>query len=371
MRILHVVTRYQRGGSERDIAHLVRWQLARGHQVHIAVGRDSILSELPPSINSHVVQALVRRVSPIRDVRAWWSIRRLVSDLGIDIVHTHQSKAGIIGRLAAHGRARTIIHTLSGASFGPQFSRPMSAMFKVAERYCAKFTDRIVSVGHELVSIYLAAGIASRSKYTVVRSPIEIEGFLRARGEDVESRKATRQRFGIGSGPPLALMVANFEPGKRIGLVIRSLATDIRAGTLTLAVAGDGNLRPELEKEIAELDIEHGVRLLGYVKAIPDLMGAADVLVCAGAAEGVPQVVIQAHAAGLPIVATDTIGLRELDGGSMTIVDRDGDGLVSGVRSALGRPRRLVAPAALDEWAPAAVDMQIEQLYASIEGLVT
>ena len=97
MRILHVVTRHRRGGAERNVLHTAMWEVRHGHDVHLAVGQDSILDEIPPGLSVHVIDRLVRSVSPSADLDAYRAIRLLVSTVGFDIVHTHQSKAGVLG----------------------------------------------------------------------------------------------------------------------------------------------------------------------------------------------------------------------------------------------------------------------------------
>ena len=368
VRILHVVTRYQRGGTERDVSHLARWELSRGHDVHVAIGRESLSSEVPAGVTTHVVNDLVRRVSPVHDIKAFASLRRLISAGTFDLVHTHQSKAGVLGRLAARGQARWIVHTISLPSFGAAYSRGASAFFVLAERVTSRFTDAFIAVGSELVAMYLAAGIGDARRYHVIRSPIDIDAFLRVRAWGEEDRRVMRGLYRVDPNVPMAAVVATLEPRKRVGLVIRELAPEISRGSLSLVVAGEGELRSELEGLISELRIADGVRLLGHVDDVPAFMGAANVLVCAGSAEGVPQVVLQALAAGLPVVATNTIGLREVVGAPVSIVPRDGKGLAAAVQASANATQTLVAAEDLDEWTAAAVDDALARLYQTLAG---
>src|SRR2546421_2639374 len=138
MRILHIATRHRRFGAERRLLHTIEYERRAGHDVELAVGPESDVSQVPADIPLHVVPSLVRSVRPYHDLAALRELRKLV-DRGFDIVHTHQSKAGVVGRLAARDRTKAIVHTVHMASFGPGYSRKDSAAFLAAERYCARF----------------------------------------------------------------------------------------------------------------------------------------------------------------------------------------------------------------------------------------
>lgn len=366
MRILHVITRYQRGGTERDLAHTARWELGQGHEVHVAVGRDSVVTDLPTGVTSHVIGSLVRDVSPIHDIRAWWSLRNLIERGRYDLVHTHQSKAGVIGRVAARGRAQSLVHTISMQSFGQGYGRFASMLFVLAERLCAKSTTTIIAVGEELVGSYLQEGIGRASQYCVIRSPIDLSPFIQARTRSSGERQAVRISLGVKPDLPMAVVIGTLEPRKRVDLIIRALAPAVHDGALSLVIAGDGSQRAALTALCQREGIGHMVRFLGHVDDVPELMSAAKVLVCAGSAEGVPQVVIQALAVGTAIVATDSPGLREVASAPIRIVEPDGDGLLPAVLSRAAKDEGPVEPDVLNPWSPAAVDEQLRALYIGL-----
>src|SRR5688500_13018778 len=138
MRVLHVVTRFAQGGSERDILYQLGWERARGVQVHVVIGgaggeRDAGMGE---GVTMHRARSLRPQHNPIADVRALAELRAIVRRVAPDIVFTHQSKAGVLGRLAARGLARSIVHTVHMASFGPGYSPISSRLQAAAERYC-------------------------------------------------------------------------------------------------------------------------------------------------------------------------------------------------------------------------------------------
>ncbi len=366
MRVLHIETRHRRGGAERNVAHTIAWELAQGFEVHLAVGRDSIDEELPPGAVTHVLPDLVRAVSLLQDVRAYRSIRRLVRLHRFDVVHTHQSKAGVLGRLAARGQAPVILHTIHMASFGPAYNPIASIGFRWAERLCAASTTRMISVGRELGAMYLAAGIGRRDQYALIRSPIELAGFDQVRAASHSDREAARLSFGLERAIPVALVLASLEPRKRVDLILRALAPRTSSGALQLLIAGDGPERSSLVALARSLGVAERVRFAGYVEDVPKAFTAADVLVHAATVEGVPQVVVQALAAGVPVVATDMIGLREVDGAPIEIVEASGANLADAVERALAGHRPPVPANDLAPWAPAAVGDAFAKLYSTI-----
>lgn len=364
MRILHLVTRFLAAGSERNILGLMRWELDHGHEVHLAVGRESNVDGLPAGIVVHPVPALMRPVNLRKDAAARQQVKRLLTEHDFEVLHTHQSKAGVIGREAARGRVPIVFHTVHMSAFGAGYPPIASAAFTLAERFAARYTSAIVCVGEELRQRNLDASIGRPEQYRVIRSPIDVDRFATAREVTQPEREALRRRFGVRAGAKVALAIGALEARKRQALLLGELAPLIRSGELDLLIAGDGPEREELARLSAALAPDGGVRLLGHVAEVPELLAAADLLVHASTAEGVPQVVIQALAAGVPVVATDVIGLREVPGAPVEIVPSDGAGIASTVlRAVRGTRPPPVAMEALAEWRPLAVEERLEALH--------
>jgi glycosyltransferase involved in cell wall biosynthesis len=366
VRVLHVETRHRRGGAERNVANTIAWELTQGFEVHLAVGRDSIDDELPGGATIHVLPDLVRSVAPVRDIRAYRAVKELIGRHGFDVVHTHQSKAGVLGRLAARGHAPVILHTIHMASFGSAYNPIASIAFRSAERLCAPSTARIISVGRELGAMYLAAGIGKRQQYLLIRSPIDLSGFEAARASTSEERLAARRQLGLPPDAPVALVLASLEPRKRVALILRALAARASSGGIQLLIGGDGPEGASLEALAGRLGIASRVTFAGYLDDVVPAFKAADVLVHAATVEGVPQVVIQAFAAGIPVAATQMIGLREIDGAPVEVAEADGRDLDAAVGRALARPRGEVASSLLQQWAPESVAESLRRMYDAI-----
>lgn len=363
-RILHVLTRMRQAGTERNVLHFIEWERSAGYDVELAVGADSTF--VPKDIPSHRLTWLVRAVNPFKDAIALRELRILVARGQYDLVHTHQSKAGILGRLAAFGRTRRLIHTVHMASFGPEYGPASSTLFRLAEKRCANSTDFIVFVGSELRDRYLEAGIYPRESNLIIRSPVGVEQLLATRGWSNDRRADERHSTGIVGGGRLLLAIGDLSRRKRYPLMLQRLARVLSTNDVRLAIAGEGDQRATIDRAARGLGVADRVHLLGYVPDVIGLIAAADLLVHTSAVEGVPQVVIQALAAGKSVVATDGLGLREIRRAPITIVPRSGSGLAGAVEFHLRNGSIPLDAEELRPWSTHGIDAEIAALHAQL-----
>jgi glycosyltransferase involved in cell wall biosynthesis len=253
------------------------------------------------------------------------------------------------------------------ASFGPGYSPYASKLQVAAERYCGRFTDVIVCVGNELKDRYVAHSIGEPGRYAIMRTPIDIDAFARTRAFSGLERAGLRASFGVTAETPLVVAIGALEPRKRHALMLDRLKPALHAGSFSVAIAGDGPERSALEEQIAAERIDRSVRLLGQTSRIIDLLGCADALVLTSRVEGVPRVVIEALAAGVPVIAMDVEGLRELPDAPITIVPSDGRGLAEAVERVVDAPPPALPLEALEQWRPTAVDQQIAAVYEQLK----
>ncbi|MEX2445728.1 MAG: glycosyltransferase, partial [Dehalococcoidia bacterium] len=277
MRVLHLVTRFLSAGSERNMLASMRWEREQGHEVHLAVGGESdeaVGGEsdergVPDDIEVHRLPSLVRAISPRADLRARQEVCDLLTSTPFDVLHTHQSKAGVVGRIAGRGRVPVTVHTVHTASFGPGSSMLASVAFPTAERVCARFTNLIVCVGEELREMYLDASIGQPRQFRVLRSPIDVDRFATGRHVTLDDRAALRARFGVRDGARMLLSIGALEPRKRHALLVQRLAPLLRSGQADLVIAGDGPERLRLQQLAAEAGCADAVHLLGFVEDVP------------------------------------------------------------------------------------------------------
>jgi glycosyltransferase involved in cell wall biosynthesis len=355
VRILHISTRLILGGSQENTVLSCEGQSQRGHEVHLAFGpiygpEGSLLDRVQRfatsdgrGIASHEVPDLVREVSPWRDARCLMQLRNLVRELRPDVVHTHSSKAGILGRVAAWqvrralGKPLAVVHTIHGPPFMPAEGSPAqraktlasNAMYTLAEFVAAKHCHAIYSVADAMTRQYLARGIGEEGLYRTVRSGMEVRSFLHAAaGED---RASMRRAMGLGEHDFVIGTVARLAQHKGhedILACVARLRREAPAGVRPVLLwVGDGWLREMLVRRAADLGLrsreafarEHAstphadILLTGLVppERVPAMLRAMDVLAHPSSREGLPRTVPQALLAGVCPVAYDVDGTRE------------------------------------------------------------
>ena len=258
-----------------------------------------------------IVPELRREIHPWCD---WQALRRLEALLAAhkpDIVHTHSSKAGIIGRYAAKRcRVPVIVHTIHGMPFHPYERWWKNALYTELERRAAEYTDAIVCVADAMAVAARDAGVAAPSKFRTIYSGIDLEAFLR-RDYDVP---AIRERLGIRPGEVVVGKVARLAPLKGYDCVIRAAQEILlHVPNAKFLFVGDGPAGDDIRRATREANIHNRVVFAGLVPAseIPLYIAAMDVVVHASLREGLPRVVPQALLMEKPVVACNVDGAPE------------------------------------------------------------
>jgi glycosyltransferase involved in cell wall biosynthesis len=320
LRVLVVITRGEPGGAQVHVLDLVRG--LRGEvDFHVAVGDDSFLArELRAlGVPVHVVPHLVREVSPAEDRLALGALRTLVARLRPALVHTHSSKGGVLGRLAARAEGVPAIHTAHSWSFSEGLPWTRRALAIPVEAALSHWTRRFIVVSAADGEVAVRCRVARPAQVRVVRNGVP--------------DAPPRARPG-GGYPPVVVMVARLAPPKDHLLLLRALAG--LDAPFFLRLVGDGPGRGAVEAAVRDLGLAGRVALLGERQDVPALLGASQVFVLASRQEGLPLAVLEAMRAGLPVVASDVGGVREaVTPGRTGLLVRRGD--AAGLRTALGR----------------------------------
>ena len=319
MRALHVITNLELAGAQSSVVAICGGLHAVGVDVHLAFssrggrtpGSEQFLLQAARSsgVKVHDVPQLRRGIDPRHDVRALAALVALIRRVRPDIVHTHASKAGVLGRLAGElARVTRIVHTVRGWSFYAARSRLVHALAVACERVAAQRTDAMIAVSHSLVDAGTKQRIGDPTRYRVIRSGIELARFTGSR-----DKQAARAALGISTtanvvGSVMALTAAK-APLDLVEVVRRVIA---RRPDVVFVVVGYGPLASALEHAARSAGIGEHLKLVGLRECVADLYPAFDVLLSTSRWEGLPRVAVEAIAAGIPVVATDVGGCSEV-----------------------------------------------------------
>ncbi|MFQ5422273.1 MAG: glycosyltransferase family 4 protein, partial [Anaerolineae bacterium] len=270
-----------------------------------------------------IMPQLRREVSPANDMVALVKLARMMRDGRFHIVHTHSSKAGVLGRAAARlGRVPIVVHTVHGWSFHDQMSPRRRHFYVALEKLGRACGDATIVVAARDIEKGLAQGIGgSPADYHVIRSGIELDRFGHPRRE----RTAVRAELGVPEESLLVGCVTRLSPQKSPLTLVELFARVAAARPQTrFVVVGDGPLRGEMEARLAAVGLTERVTLTGLRRDVPELMAAFDLFVLTSLWEGLPRVLPQAMASGLPVVCTAADGSAEIvqDGVNGFLVER-------------------------------------------------
>jgi glycosyltransferase involved in cell wall biosynthesis len=310
-RIVHLITRLELGGAQQNTLYCVEHHDRGRFEVGLWAGEGGILDRNARAIaraDVRILPWLVHAIAPARDVAA---IVRLASMLReVDLLHTHSSKAGILGRVAARlAGVRGVVHTVHGWSFNDVQPARTRRLYLEAERAASRLTDRIVCVARCDRDRGLSSGIGHDAQYRILRSGIDPSAYAAPAG----ARERLRTSIGAAPDDIVVGSITNFKPQKApLDFVEAARLARSRDRRLVFVVAGDGPLRGDVETAIARADLQGVIHVLGWREDVPELFAAMDIFLLTSLFEGLPRVVLQAIAASVPVVATDTGGVAEV-----------------------------------------------------------
>jgi glycosyltransferase involved in cell wall biosynthesis len=317
MRIVHIITRLIIGGAQENTLLSCEGQHDRGHDVTLvsgpAIGPEGSLMDRAQRYGYRVIviDEMLRSIVPFKDFRSYQRITKTLEELKPDVVHTHSSKAGIIGRWAAHrARVPAIVHTIHGLAFTASTSRIANAAYRMAERRTAPITTKIACVASAMAEQSLSANIGRPEQYVTVYSGMETQPFL----TPPVPREEMRGRLGLSEDQVVVGTIARLFHLKGHDDLL-DLAPELcqKYPSLRFVWVGDGLLRESFERRIAEMNLQDRFILTGLVPPteIPQLAGAMDILVHPSRREGLARAIVQGQLAGTPAIAYDIDGNRE------------------------------------------------------------
>jgi glycosyltransferase involved in cell wall biosynthesis len=310
-KVFHVITKLELGGAQK-VTLMTLERLPRDrYELALVTGPDGLLVDWAnriPDLMRVWIPSLVREVRPIDDLRAILQLWSLFRRERPHIVHTHSSKAGILGRWAAKlAGVPVIFHTYHGFGFH-DFQRPVVRSFYVwLERLTQKVTTRPVVVSYANAEKAERSGIVQRNDWVLCRDAISVQEFM-----EPKPRRRKLHEWQIPPSKVVVGMVACFKPQKAPRDFVDVAAQVLKeTDSAHFVMVGDGELRPQIEARIRKHGINAHVTLLGWQRDMPEVYRNLDVVVLTSLWEGLPCVFSEAMAAGLPVVATNVDGARE------------------------------------------------------------
>jgi glycosyltransferase involved in cell wall biosynthesis len=375
IKVAHVVTRLDLGGAQQNTLATVRGLDPARFDAFLVCGEGGFFDpevRADPGVRSIFLDSLVREVSPLRDLLAALELRKLFRAERPDVVHTHSSKAGILGRLAAASAGvPVIVHTYHGFGFHDGQNPLVKSLYAVLERLCARFTTRLVYVSRANAEYAERHGLGPAKDALVIRSGVKLSDFP-AR---VDAAKL-KMSAGIGMHKPVVVSIGNLKPQKNAGDFVAAAAkVAVKFPEARFVFIGDGPQRRALEAKAFSLGLDGKLLFLGWRRDGAQWLAASDVFALTSLWEGLPRALVEALRTGLPAVCYATDGVADvLRDGENGFLVRPGD--VDAFAERLARVledadlrRRLGAAAAASigpEFDVGAMVREQEKLYESL-----
>jgi len=274
---------------------------------HPSYGDESIVAELQAAgIRTHIVE-MQRAIAPASDLtsfRQLWSLMRRES---FDVVHTHSSKGGFLGRLAARcAGARAVVHTAHGFYFLGQQGFNWF-LYLALERLVGRLTDRFIAVSESEKSIAIEYGLFRPDQIVLIENGIEFSP------TNPEADPALLwQELGLDPHRPVVGTVSRFNHQKDPFTLLRAIALLVQtASDIQFVWCGNGELKLQVESLARELGVHERIVFTGYRNDVPEILSLLDVFVVSSLFEGLPYTLLEAMSLGKPVVATNVVGCRD------------------------------------------------------------
>lgn len=316
MVVCHVITRMIRGGADENTLLSCNAQVAAGQRVHLIYGAEydrEFLATLDPKVIRHCVKSMRRAIHPALDFLGLFEIGRIIKAIRPDVVHTHTSKAGVLGRVAAwRAEVPIIVH---GVHIIPFLSvgHAQRVLYRWIERRLVHITTAFVDVSQGMRDSCIAEEIGREDQHYVVASGMDLSKFMLSAEEPVGWAEVLASHKVRVENPLFLLLVSRLEPRKRQADFLNVFAKVVqRVPQAVLILAGEGPDDRRIRNRIHELALAENVIWTGFRVDVDRLMKIASIGIISSVREGLPRVAVQYVAAGLPVVATALPGIEQV-----------------------------------------------------------
>lgn len=323
--ILHIITRLDMGGSAQNTIATCIGLSGKEYRIVLACGlsaESNMTDDERRTVSKSLVDAkkrgswlttiptLIRKIDPRYDIAALLSLVRLIGRLKPDIVHTHTSKAGVLGRLAAWiMRVPVIVHTPHGHVFYGHFSKQLSNIFLHVEKAFDKITDRTIALTDGERNDYLRQSVSRPEKLVKIHSGVNVKKFIDA-GVDAVSK---RKHLGIKPTETVVGTVGWLLPIKGPTYLLKAMQQVwLDYPDVKLIYVGKGELEISLKTMADTMGVQEKILFMGWRDDVHEIMQTFDIFVLPSLNEGMGRVIVEAMAAGKPVVASNTGGIPDL-----------------------------------------------------------
>jgi len=325
-KILRIVNRFNLGGPTFNAAYLTKYLspeyetlLIGGKHTDSEESSDHILNDLDVSFLK--IEEMSREVSLLNDYKAYKRIKQIIAEFKPDIVHTHASKAGLLGRLAAKKMGvKIIVHTFHGHVFHSYFGKLKTNIFRNLEKFLAKRTDKIIAISNiqkqELSEKYK---IAKPNKFQVIALGFDLNKYQ----ENItRNRKNFREKYQINDKTIVISIVGRLVPIKNHKLFINSINELIKKSDKKIKafIVGGGELFDELNEYVKSLNLQNNIIFTSWIKETEIVYAGSDIIALTSLNEGTPVSLIEAQASGLPIISTNVGGVSDITFSNSSII---------------------------------------------------
>ncbi len=308
-KVAHIITRLDFGGAQANTLYTAAHLDKTRFEAVIIAGPGGLLD--PKSGKTRLVTAakLGREIKPLRDLAAFMELRRLIKSEAPEIAHTHSSKAGILGRLAAASSGvPAVIHTFHGFGFHGRQGFLKRRLFILLEKICARFSDALVFVSRSNMETARLAGIGAPEKYHLIRSGVRLSNY-----PSKIDRAAKRAELGFSAQDLVVISIGNAKPQKNPGHFVEAAAA-LSGGRprARFVFVGGGEELEDLRAAARSRGLEKICVFTGWREDSGELLAAADIFVLTSLWEGLPRSLVEALKTGLPAVCYATDGVTDI-----------------------------------------------------------
>ncbi len=321
IRVLRIINRFNLGGPIFNVIYLTK-HLPKPFETLLIGGiatsteKDASYLLAQHQVKAKVLKSMSRRLNPIQDLMALIQIIRIIRHYKPDIVHTHASKAGVLGRIAAKlCGVKTIVHTYHGHVFHGYFNSFMTKLILKIEKWLAKYSSALIAISpvqkKELVEIFK---IANQNKIMCIPLGFELDSFAPSK----EKTLLMRKKWGIAPPCFSVGIVGRMVPIKNHQLFIDAaiwvIKNDLEFKDYKFYLVGDGELKDSFEKRILALDdsLQNSFVFTSWIEDMSSFYPAMDLVCLSSFNEGTPVSLIEGQASGIPVISTRVGGVEDV-----------------------------------------------------------